>query len=363
MASTVPAAPGRGRRLVAAAGLTAVALALPALVLVDPAPALGTSTAEVVAYYRDAGRPFLVYSWLLALSMPVLLAHLAAVSEWLRRHGHDGLATPYLVGGLMAHTVQLVLLAVFQLAGMAALRGDTETTRTLADLGNVGFSFCAVAELVRQVAGGLAIRRTGVVPRWLSWLPFASAGLCVLGSVGLMTRSGPLAAGSPPVMLWVMGFLVTFAAVNLALLLQRDEVAAVGPAAAGGGRHRRADDRPVPVAAPDPAPAPVPPREGARDRREEDEPYPLPQRREPTALAERRPLAQSRPLAEFEQAVRPPGPVALIEPIGPPTRSAPPGRPAPPGPPGPRAPRVPAVPPAPVDVEDRAPEQPFSYWT
>lgn len=308
---------GPGRRLVAAAGLVAVALTLPALALIDPAPPLGTPTDEIVAYYTHAGRPFLVYGWLVALSLPFLIAHLAAVAEWLRRQGQTGLAATYLVGGLMAHTVQLVLLAIFQLAGMAALRGDAGATRTLADFGNVGLSFCALAELVRQVAGGMAIRRTGVVPRWLSWLPFTGAGLCVLGSVGLMTRSGPLAAGSPPVTLWAVGFLVTFGVVNGVLLFQRDEPAAPPPVADGGhGRHRRPDG-PVPAA----APVPVPPAEA--------EEFPLPQRRELVTRDEIDLLDAAR-LPDFRApltAVRPPP--RLLEP-------------------------------APEDEDER--DQPFSYW-
>ena len=248
------ASPSRGgRRLVAAAGLTAVALNLPAFLLVPPAPALGTETADIVGYYQDAGRPFLLYSWLVALSVPFLIVHLAAVSEWLRRRELPGLAATYFASGLMAHTVQLLLLAFAQLAGMAAMRGDAEAARTLADLGTIGFSFCALAEVARQVAGGLAIRETGVVPRWISWLAFSTAGLCLLGSVGLMTRSGGLAAGSLPMVLWLLGFLITFATVNVALLVSAGRAA--DPA---GGRHRRSADGRMLAAVPNPAPAAAP---------------------------------------------------------------------------------------------------------
>ena len=207
-----------GRRLVAAAGLVAVALTLPAFVLVPPAPALGAGADRVVDYYQDLGTRFLVFGWLTGLSIPFLVGHLAAVADWLRRRDQPALGTAYLAGGLMAHTVQLVLLAVFQLAGMAAANGDAAAAGTLSDLGNVGFSFLALAEVVRLGAAAVAIRRTGVVARWLAWPVLGTAALCVLGSVGVLTQSGPLAAGSLPVVLWYPAFLATFTAVNIALL-------------------------------------------------------------------------------------------------------------------------------------------------
>jgi hypothetical protein len=207
-----------GRRLVAACGLVAVALTLPAFVLVPPAPAVGAGTDRILDYYQDLGTRFLVFGWLTGLSIPFLVAHLAAVADWLRRRDLPGLAAAYLAGGLMAHTVQLVLLAVFQLAGMAAAGGDPAAARTLSDLGNVGFSFYALAEVVRLGAGAVAIRRTGVVARWLAWPAVGTAALCVLGSVGVLARSGPMAAGNLPVVAWYLAFLLTFSAVNLALL-------------------------------------------------------------------------------------------------------------------------------------------------
>ena len=103
------------------------------------------------------------------------------------------------------------------------------------------------------MAGGLAIRETGAVPRWISWLAFGTAGLCLFGSVGLMTRSGGLAAGSLPMVLWLLGFLITFATVNVTLLVSAGRAA--DPA---GGRHRRSADGPMLAAVPNPAPVAAP---------------------------------------------------------------------------------------------------------
>lgn len=240
-----------GRRLVALAGLTFVALNLPAVLLMPPAPALGTDAGDLVAYYQDIGDRFLVLNWLTALGIPLMIAYSAAVAVWLRRRDMPVLGAVHLASGVMTHTLGLVVLAVTQVAAMAAQRGDAAATRMLADLGSVVLCCAALAEVGRQVTGGLAIRRTGVVPRWLAWLPFTGATLCLFGSAGALFRSGALAPGSPPMLLWAAGIAVAFTAVNVALLrVPPDRGATAGPVhpavlqlatrrPSGAGRHRR----------------------------------------------------------------------------------------------------------------------------
>ncbi|HET8682948.1 MAG TPA: hypothetical protein VFM54_13920 [Micromonosporaceae bacterium] len=209
-----------GRRATGLCGLAAVALTLPAFVLLPPAPAAGTPAGRVVAYYQQHGDAFLAYGWLLGLSVPLMVVHLAAVAHWMR--GQARLPGPlwlvYLAGATLGHTVQLLLLAVFQVLVLVAGHPDSALVRPLSELANVGFSYFAVAQAVPLAAGALAVARTGVVWRWLAWPAAAAVALCLLGSLGTVSRSGPLAGGALATSLWYLAFLAVFTLVNAALL-------------------------------------------------------------------------------------------------------------------------------------------------
>ena len=212
--------PDNARRLLAACGLLAVALILPAFVLVTPAPAVTASAASIASYYRAVGQPFLVYGWLAGLSVPLVMAHIAGVGAWLReRRETRGLSLLYLLTGAGSQTMQLVLLAIFQTARFAAADGNGPGAKLLSDLGNAGFAFYAV------IAGGwltvatVAVFRTAV-PSWLGVLTAASAILCLLGSLGTFA-SGSLAAGRLLAVAWYLVYLAVFSAFNVWLLTAR----------------------------------------------------------------------------------------------------------------------------------------------
>lgn len=208
-----------GRRLVAACGLAAVALTLPAFVLVPPAPAADAAPAAVVAYYRAAGRAFLVYGWLIGLSIPLLLAHLVGVVTWLGGPaGSRTLALLYAVTGVTSHVSQLTVLAVFQSVSFAAATGDGSAAKPLSDLANVGFSFFAIAEGARLSVAAVAVLLTAVLPRWVGGLIALDVPLCLVGSLGAFA-SGPLAAGRPMTAVWYLGFLALLTIVSVRLLL------------------------------------------------------------------------------------------------------------------------------------------------
>lgn len=210
-----------GRRLVAACGIAAVVLTLPAFVLVPPAPAADAAPAAVVSYYRAVGRPFLVYGWLIGLSIPLLLAHLTGVVTWLAaRPGMRAPALLYAVTGSTSHVCQLMVLAVFQSVWFAAAGGEAAGAKSLSDLANVGFSFYAIAEGARLSVAAAVVLRTGVLPRWIAGLIALDVGLCLVGSLGVL-GSGPLAAGRPLPAAWYPGFLVVFTVANVCLLLPR----------------------------------------------------------------------------------------------------------------------------------------------
>lgn len=212
------------RRLIAVAGLLAVLLTLPAFTLVPPAPHVGMPADDIVSYYRAYQRPFLIYGWLLGLSVPFHLVHLAGVHRWAHSRGSGLLGNVYAAGAVTAHTTQLLLLAVFQMIAYSAVHLDAGTTRFASDLANIGFAFYPMVEIPRLVAGQLLIRRTRIVPTSLGWLAAVAALLCLLGSFGAFLFTGPLAPGRLLQAAWYPAFLVWFMLVNVALLRRSEAV-------------------------------------------------------------------------------------------------------------------------------------------
>jgi hypothetical protein len=219
--------PDNVRRLLAACGLLAVVLILPAFVLVNPAPAVTASAAGIASYYRAAGQPFLVYGWLTGLSVPLVLTHIVGVGAWLReRRETRGLSLLYLLTGASSQTMQLILLAIFQTARFAASDGNAAGAKLLSDLGNVGFAFYAVIAGGWLVVATVAVFRTAV-PSWLGVLTAANAVLCLLGSLGTFA-SGSLAAGRLLVVAWYLVFLAVFSVFNVWLLTVRSAWSGMG---------------------------------------------------------------------------------------------------------------------------------------
>ena len=72
-----------------------------------------------------------------------------------------------------------------------------EEIKLLADVTQLGFSAAFVFETSYFVATGALGLLFRKLPRWLSYLAFVVAGLALLASLGVVARSGALAAGGP----------------------------------------------------------------------------------------------------------------------------------------------------------------------
>jgi hypothetical protein len=167
-----------------AAGIVFVVLWIVAFAVTSGSPDTGDADAKILSYYADSGhraRDFAGLFLVLAASLfflwflGVLRARLAAVE------GSVGRLATAAFGAGVASTV-LWFAAVTTFASPSFARSDTskfqldpDTWRLLNDLGYTLWFGGTTIAAVTVVATAVLSWRTGLLPRWLTWLSFVVA--------------------------------------------------------------------------------------------------------------------------------------------------------------------------------------------
>jgi hypothetical protein len=167
-----------------ATGILFVALWLVAFAITDGSPDSGDSDAKIVSYYADSGhraRDIVGLFLILAASLLFLWFLASLRSRLARAEGRAGGMTAAAFGaGLVSTVLWFVAVVVFVAPSFA--RADTskfqldpDTFRLLNDLGYTLWFGGTTIAAVTVVATAVLSRRTGLLPRWLTWLSFAVA--------------------------------------------------------------------------------------------------------------------------------------------------------------------------------------------
>lgn len=207
-----------GRRLTGLCGLIIVALTLPSFVLITPAPAIDATAYEIGRYYAANQARFLLFGWLTALSLPILVIYLAVVGHWLRQNFDRSPLWLVLIGsGVATACVQSVSLLFFQVTAYVAYSAP-EVAKPISDGANLSFAFLSVIMIPLLSSGATVIMVTQVVRRWIGIGLLVCALLSIFGSLGMIERHGAFRAGHLAQASWYILYLIMFTFVNLGLL-------------------------------------------------------------------------------------------------------------------------------------------------
>jgi hypothetical protein len=208
-----------------ATGIIFVALWIVGFAITSGTPDSGSSNAKIVAYYADSGHRardiaglFLVLaaSLLFVCFLAVLRARLVSAAGNL-----GGLAAAAFGAGLVSAALWFAAVAVF--VGPSTARADTsrfqldpDTFRLLNDVGYTLWFGGTTVAAVTVAATAVLSMRTGLLPKWLTWLSFVVAASMLVAFFFV------------PILIFLGWVLV----VSLALLWRRSGFGEASPAAA-----------------------------------------------------------------------------------------------------------------------------------
>ncbi|MFO0762568.1 MAG: hypothetical protein U0359_39375 [Byssovorax sp.] len=212
----------RPLRLAGWAGIVFSILSLIVIPLVvtpmTPAPVLGSSGAEIAAWYTAHRMGFLVGNYLGIAAFVPGFVQLAVLAARVRKaEGEDGfLGALVLSTGIFAYTVFACSLVVFQVLPFLT---DPAEARALGWLGSVWFSLDGLAALPFVLSVGWAVGRTGALPRWIAPASWAVAVVALVMSFGSLTMApGWLAGGGLATFAGFFLFFVWTGALGAAML-------------------------------------------------------------------------------------------------------------------------------------------------
>ena len=210
------------QRLIGSLGtLYVVATIAPAFFLPPPPPG-GAPVAEIASYYSGHRGALLLAGWVGLLAFPLGFAFVSGLGLVLRG---TGAASVWLV--VIALVSISVTLAVAAVQGILALAvpyvsssAAPAEVKLLADITQLGFSATFAFEISYFVASGVLALRSPVIPNWLGYTAVIAAFTALLGSLGVIVGSGPLAAGGPATLMALVASLLWWLAAGLLLLLR-----------------------------------------------------------------------------------------------------------------------------------------------
>jgi len=161
-----------------ASGIGFVVFVILAFVVGGETPSVGDPVEEVVSYYDGDRGQVLVSSALFALALGFWIWFAGTLANNLRERG-EGRVAATVIGAVAVFTaIQFVGTALNAvLAYSVAGSGDAGVTKAMFDLTWTLDVIAAVPSLVFFLAAALGLRRTSMIPGWLSW---AAIGVAVL---------------------------------------------------------------------------------------------------------------------------------------------------------------------------------------
>lgn len=194
-----------------AAGIGFVLFAVAAFVVGGEPPKVGDSAEDVAAYFTDDRSRVLLSSFLFAVGVALFLWFAGAVANTLRERGEGRVAATAIATGAAWAAIQLVLTAIgAALAHSVATDGDATGVRALFTLSWVLDMLAALPIAVFVLAVSVGLRRTQLIPQWLSWGGVVVAVLLALRSTtwardGFWSPTGEyLFVVIPLSLLWVL---------------------------------------------------------------------------------------------------------------------------------------------------------------
>ena len=188
----------RWERFGAEAGIAMVVFAVIAIIVPGESPGQNASSQEFVTYFADTRDELRMATLLWLLSGMCGLFFLGALRSRLARAegGHSEMATAAVIGGTFLFALNFV---GGVLSSGPAFRTDNglspDVVRALWDMGGVA----AIAANVGMVllAGSVAavVLSTGMLARWVGWYAAAVAAAAVVSLFGVLSTTGPMAAG------------------------------------------------------------------------------------------------------------------------------------------------------------------------
>lgn len=165
------------------AGVAFVVFTIASFIVGGEPPKVSDPAADVVSYYDGERGQVLVSSFLFAVALGFWIWFGGALANTLRNRG-EGRVAATIVGALSAFvSVQLVTTAVNAILAHSVARGGEDGV--VQALFNLTWGLDVVAAIPSAVfflAASLGLRRTLMIPTWLSWAGIGVAALFVLRS-------------------------------------------------------------------------------------------------------------------------------------------------------------------------------------
>ena len=153
-----------------AAGIGFFLFTVAAFIVGGEPPKVSDSPQDVAAYFTENRSQVLVSSFLFAVGLVLFLWFAGAVANTLRERGEGRVAATALAAGTAWVVIQLVLTAITAaLAHSIATDGDATGVRALFNLSWVLDMLGALPIAATVLAVSVGLRRTQMIPQWLSW--------------------------------------------------------------------------------------------------------------------------------------------------------------------------------------------------
>lgn len=187
------------QRLIGGLGIVYVVVTIAPALFLPPPPPGGAAVDEVAGYYLGHRDALLISGWVGLLAFPLGFGFLAGLALLV---AGEGKMSNWLVAiSLLSISVTLATAAVQGILALAVPYVSTsarpDELKLLADVTQLGFSAAFVFETSYFIATGALGLLFRKLPRWLSFLSFIVAAVALLASLGVVVRSGALAAGGP----------------------------------------------------------------------------------------------------------------------------------------------------------------------
>jgi hypothetical protein len=160
------------RRLVPLSGIAAVALIVAAFAIPGETPDTDASVGQVASYYLSHDTDLQWASGLLALAALFFVFFSTNVAGLLRRAQGDagGSSALSFAGGIMFAVGVLIFAGIGFTLGDAADHLGPASIQTLHVLNNDMFFPVAIGTATFLIGTGIAVVKTGALPKWLGWV-------------------------------------------------------------------------------------------------------------------------------------------------------------------------------------------------
>jgi hypothetical protein len=185
-------------------------------------PTLTASGSEIVSYFANNQTGFLVGNYLGAVALLPGFLVVAYLTAQIRAGEPDGgsLWVLVVVSNTVAFASAMVIFVLLQTAAVVAPGAPPQTAKAFSDAGNMAFAFffLPMGAAVGSMAWGFLATRT--MAGWVAWLGLGAAVIQLVGSLGTVIVTGPVAAGGIATLAAFVAFIAWFALVSVVLLVR-----------------------------------------------------------------------------------------------------------------------------------------------